>query len=175
MAQIADNPEPGHLIHYLSSESSQPRVPQLRVPSAAVVLRVVRQLHLSDTEVAEDAQVGQLVLDASCVLPAQQYGGAAGLLGTADIGDSVRLHDQVRVLLEPLLPLDDIGKAPPETLPEPAGARHTSDAAGVPGLEDFARKVGYVEAIEVDRGLASVSVGMLGLRDGSQTCVCDIV
>ncbi|CAG9981826.1 unnamed protein product [Clonostachys byssicola] len=77
MAEIADNPELGHLIHHLSSEPGQPRVPQLRVPGAAVVLRVVRQLHLADTQIAEDAQVGQLVLDARCVLPAEQYGGAA--------------------------------------------------------------------------------------------------
>ncbi|CAI6101405.1 unnamed protein product, partial [Clonostachys chloroleuca] len=174
VAQIADNPELGHLIHHLPSKPSQPRVSQLRVPSAAVVLRVVRQLHLPNTQIAEDTQVGQLVLDARCVLPAEQHGGAAGLLGTADIGDSVRLHDQVRVLLEPLLPLDDIGKAPPETLPEPAGTRHTGDAAGVPGLEDLARKLGYVEAIKVDGGLVNVQGFCLSWHAGLKSWFSDL-
>lgn len=125
MAQIAYYSQARHLRHDLPPEAGEARVVQLGVARAGVVLRVVaagknnvsnailavmgrgrvRELHDADAEIAEEAQEVIAVLDAGGVLPAEDDAGDALLLRGADILHGVGLHDEVRVLIEPLLPL----------------------------------------------------------------------
>ena len=54
------------------------------------------------------------------------------------------------MLGEPAVPLDDVGDRVAEVLPQPAGTRDGGDPACAPFLEDLARPVADVEAIEHD-------------------------
>jgi len=78
MAQITQNPQPRHLTDHLPTKTRQPRIVQLRVARPGVVLRVVGELHLADTEVREDAQVVELVFYAGGVFPVEDGGFVEG-------------------------------------------------------------------------------------------------
>ena len=142
--------KPVHLVDDVAPEIAETAVAALPAARPDQVLRVVGQLHDAYAKLAEQGEVGDVVVDGRGVLPAEDDPDPVFLFRLSDVGGAVHLGQDIAMLGQILLPLRDIGHGVVEAFPDRAGTVGGGQPATMHLFEHVARPLRDHKAVDDD-------------------------
>ena len=152
MAHVHDQADPVHLLDHLLAHAGQPHVLSLVTTGRQQRLVVIGELHETGAERVQDLDQPDVVLYRRGVLKAKEHRGAPGFAGLVDVAGPLPLHDQIRVLLEPAVPLFEVQNRLAEGLVIGNGDMDRVHVALAQLAKDFFRPVGILQAVDTVSG-----------------------